>query len=418
MKTKTQLSVYEIARHYCEDNADTLGPEILNLVRGAIRARDFRCLAQLSSNLDMHRCDVHRYRAVRQIEAFFKKNSDFAIESECEAAAMSSFNRGELICKITNKRLQHYYDHPDRMCDSGVVVARAQDFIKQILGSLDDFVEAIPSLLRVTSGASATSPRSSALPFQKLERTMRCTPRCQPYVRAAYLNFGYAAPRVKPILWNRVEFVPKSWKTHRSIACEPAGNVPFQLAFDEWAKEGLARRGINLRDQTSNQEYAYQGSVSGAYATIDLSMASDTLSFNTVAWLLPSDWFEFLSDVRSPMYRLPDGTMGKYAKFSSMGNGATFSLETLIFASILHAIGSTTFNVYGDDIIVGTDFVGDLYKWLKFFGFVPNVISLTLRAPFGNPVGKIIIAVSISLRFTFAVRRVGMFPILVIMLMV
>jgi len=100
-------------------------------------------------------------------------------------------------------------------------------------------------------------------------------------------------------------------------------------------------------------------------------MASDTLSLNTVAWLLPEPWFKFLASVRCPFYVGKFGE-GKYAKFSSMGNGATFSLETLIFCACCYAVGSKAFSVYGDDIIIESDLAEALIRLLAFIGFSVN----------------------------------------------
>jgi hypothetical protein len=188
--------------------------------------------------------------------------------------------------------------------------------------------------------------------------------------------------------WNRVEVVPKSWKTHRTIACEPAGNVPFQLAFDEYAKGCLRdKRGIDLSSQIENQRHAKEGSITGRLATIDLSMASDTLSFQCVEWLLPIPWLNYLSDIRCSHYRL-NGKLARYAKFSSMGNGATFALETLIFASLLYAVGSKRGIAYGDDLTIETELVPKLFKLLKFLGFVPNEEKSYFAGPFRESCGK------------------------------
>jgi len=116
-------------------------------------------------------------------------------------------------------------------------------------------------------------------------------------------------------------------------------------------------------------------------------MASDTLNYNTVAWLLPGDWFEYLSRVRSPLFKL-DGEVRKYAKFSSMGNGATFALETLIFASMLHAVGSRTGIAYGDDLTVEPELYPELCRLLKFFGFIPNLEKSYHTGPFRESCGK------------------------------
>jgi len=93
--------------------------------------------------------------------------------------------------------------------------------------------------------------------------------------------------------------------------------------------------------------------------------------------MLPPDWFDFLSDLRSPKGRF--GTEERlWAKFSSMGNGYTFELETLIFYALslsvceyLH-LGTSKVSVFGDDILVPSRAAPLLLDVLSFSGFVPN----------------------------------------------
>jgi hypothetical protein len=117
-------------------------------------------------------------------------------------------------------------------------------------------------------------------------------------------------------------------------------------------------------------------------------MASDTLSFNTVAWLLPQSWFRYLNDVRCPGYRLKGGPVLKYAKFSSMGNGATFGLETLIFYAAVRAVGSKRGTAYGDDLIIESELYPALIKLLRFLGFIPNEDKSFAEGPFRESCGK------------------------------
>jgi hypothetical protein len=122
-------------------------------------------------------------------------------------------------------------------------------------------------------------------------------------------------------------------------------------------------------------------------ATVDLEAASDTVSFNTVTWLFPMEWYTFLNDVRSPQFKTSDGEIRNYAKFSSMGNGATFSVETLIFAAAAFAVGSKRFSVYGDDIIIESELYEPLFKLLRFFGFHINQEKTFTDGPFRESCG-------------------------------
>jgi hypothetical protein len=204
--------------------------------------------------------------------------------------------------------------------------------------------------------------------------------------------FGYGEIKPRLVSANRVEFVPKSWKTDRTIACEAEGNMFLQLAFDRFCKSRLRRRGINLYDQTRNREMAREGSVdasANSWATVDLSMASDTLAYNTVRLLLPEEWFGYLRSIRSQYGNVYQDQRLEYAKFSSMGNGATFTLETLVFAAACYAVGSRHFSVYGDDIIIETRFAEELMAFLAFLGFIPNASKTFLQGPVRESCGTL-----------------------------
>lgn len=378
----TQMSAFDVCRAYIADNANVITNEEYIILLGAIRARDWNSVIRKSAEMEGDSITLCRRKAFRQIGAFFKKNVAFRNAGYCETEANLAFKRGERLCTITNKRLDHFYTHRDRLDpDMRLMIRRAEHYIRSVLGDFKSFQSEIPFRLKITAGATVLHKREDSIPALRFRRTVDVGPRAEAYVKTAYQFFGYPVPRTRIVPWNRLTTVPKNCRTDRMIACEPVGNIPFQLAFDSYCKDRLRLRGIDLRSQTRNQTLARQGSIDGTYSTIDLSMASDTMAFNTVAWLLPKPWFDYLNDLRCTHYSLngenPDNgnclVTGKYAKFSSMGNGATFALETLIFSSLAYAAGSRDLCCYGDDIIIETEHVDRLYQLLRFFGFVPNI---------------------------------------------
>lgn len=364
---------YGICRLYLEDLPASFPPDLRKKLLGACRARDLRTLAGASELVDVSLQPVDVVRALRQVSAFFKKNADYADDAVCLANARSAFIKAESKCRRTNKRLEWYFLHRDRLDpDMQIYLSRMEQYVNTVLGPYSLFLSGLPKRLRVTGGAASTRSRRKALPYMKVSKRPVCTPGAARYLQSVseFLGYGQLRPRYTNV--NRVEFVPKNWKTHRTIACEPEGNLPLQLAFDDYVKARLRlRAGIDLGDQSRNQRLAEVASKDGSLATIDLAAASDTLSFNLVAWLLPRDWFEYLRDIRASAYAA-DELRGVYAKFSSMGNGATFTLETLVFAAACKAVGSKRFSVYGDDIIIETELVPELQRLLAFVGFTIN----------------------------------------------
>jgi hypothetical protein len=118
------------------------------------------------------------------------------------------------------------------------------------------------------------------------------------------------------------------------------------------------------------------------------------MAYNLVKLLLPPDWFDLLNWLREPYTQLPHkgGKWKKLEKFSAMGNGYTFELETLVFLALTCALdpgltpGRNVF-VYGDDILVPTDSARDVISCLRFFGFRTNESKTFLTGPFRESCG-------------------------------
>lgn len=387
---ETHDLVYDICRDYLEDQPDLQAP-LKNRLLGMIRARNLKGLADAMSLYNPTLYGLYEFRVLRQIGALFKKNALFVNDDECLQTASKSFNRAEKICRITNRRLDFYYVQRDRLDpDLNLWMSRMERSIHGLLSEFKPFLEILPTLVKMTSGATATRSRRQSLPTLKLSREIDCSPRAKPYLAALQTFYGYRAVKFKDLSVNRVEFVPKNYKTHRTIACEPTGNIPLQLAFDHYVKRQLRKKfKVDLSSQVLNQRLAKEGSITGEFATVDLSMASDTLSLNTVRWLLPEDWYKYVSDIRSSHYVEPDsGRFRPYSKFSSMGNGTTFVLETLIFAAAVRAVGSTRYAVYGDDIVIESHLYEPLSRLLSFLGFTINSDKSYCEGPFRESCGK------------------------------
>lgn len=377
--------VWALARAYLSDCVSFSQKE-LDVLNGCIRARDVSALMRVASGLPAH-STLARAKELSQLTAFFKKNADFR-DSCAQQNAGLSFHRAEKLCKITNKRIDYYSRHPERDAWAAIK-ARAQNIIQDVLGPLGELLDSMEELIRVTDGATSTHPKAASLPYLKMGKTIYATPRAVPLAHAflAAKGFDPYAARIVQTNVNRVTTVPKNWTTDRTIACEPSGNLPFQLAIDAFLKVRLREKtGIDLSDQSRNQEGARQGSLDGTLATIDLSMASDTLSYNTVAELLPSPWFQLLDGLRCAAYSGVFG-YGLYSKFSSMGNGFTFPLQTLIYYALGRAIGSVKVIVYGDDIVIESSLYHEYCALLKHFGFVINSGKSFFEGPFRESCG-------------------------------
>jgi len=162
------------------------------------------------------------------------------------------------------------------------------------------------------------------------------------------------------------------------IAIEPGINLWFQKALGSMIRRRLARFGIDLNDQSRNQSLAYLSSIDGSLATVDFSSASDSISLEVVRELLPPRWFQILDIVRSKVGRKSDGTIVRWNKFSSMGNGFTFELESLIFFAAASAVQEYLhldgeISVFGDDVILDVRGYPMFAEYSAFLGFRVNL---------------------------------------------
>lgn len=199
---------------------------------------------------------------------------------------------------------------------------------------------------------------------------------------------------LKRVDYCRYSSVPKNAETERSIAIEPTLNVFFQLGVDRVIRSRLKKRWkIDLNTQELNQKLAFESSISGENATIDLRGASEMVTRALCLVFLPAQWYSLLDDLRSKEIRLPEG-LGTVplAKMSAMGNGFTFALESLIFAAIARTAMRRekvkgNLAVFGDDLVVPTSVAPFLIDLLKLSGFLINEDKSFVSGPFRESCG-------------------------------
>jgi hypothetical protein len=193
----------------------------------------------------------------------------------------------------------------------------------------------------------------------------------------------------------RVITVPKTLKTPRIIAIEPtcmqyAQQALLEMFLDELRKDDIFSQIMYFDDQTPNQRLAYEGSISGDLATLDLSEASDRVSNQHVRALL--DRFPHFAGAvdscRSRKADVPGHGVIRLAKFASMGSALCFPMEATVFTTIVFMAIAEELNiplsrglvkrfvgkvcVFGDDIIVPQRFVPSVVRRLEAFGFRVN----------------------------------------------
>lgn len=173
-----------------------------------------------------------------------------------------------------------------------------------------------------------------------------------------------------------IAFVPKNYKIKRTITIDPLLNTYFQKGIGGYMRKCLKSVGVDLRRQSINQEAAGRAQADGL-CTVDFTSASDNISRRIVLELLPIDWSHVLDTFRTH-YAKTDSKFYILEKFSSMGNGFTFELESLLFYAAAYAVvklGSgrlSDISVYGDDVIIPQSDYPAFLKLTSFMGFSIN----------------------------------------------
>lgn len=188
--------------------------------------------------------------------------------------------------------------------------------------------------------------------------------------------------------YSRPLCVPKTWKRLRVIGPEPVYGSHLQhglmrILYRHFATHKYLRSRMNLYDQTRNQILAELGSVTGLYATVDLSAASDSVAWELVDYLFQgTSIYDLLVYSRTPyaLHPLSESELIPLKKFAGMGSGMTFPVESLIFGGLLEVLipraymqgFGPSWSVYGDDLVVPSAYYDDVLDGLIRLGFKPN----------------------------------------------
>ena len=331
-----------------------------------------------------------------------RKVEDLPTTVDREAVALKTFKDCEAQCRLTNDRLSRFNSNTLLIEDG--VDERVYRFISEwrkevmwVLGELPDHLTP-----RFSGGATVGDVGDLKTTPDKMSSAPQIThgARC---LMPFWHETSWSSALVKERPWlsdpltvrgNHFFTVPKDAFKRRGCAKEPSINISLQLDVGKLMKRRLKHKlGLDLLGgQGHHMDLARDSSVTGEFATIDMSNASDTVCRMLPQLLLQTEWHSLLTSLRSP-FTLVDGKWYWLEKFSSMGNGFTFELETLIFATLARQIvrqeGGDPNHVkcYGDDLIVRTEHVKSVLSALAFFGFTPNKQKTFTEGPFRESCG-------------------------------
>lgn len=180
----------------------------------------------------------------------------------------------------------------------------------------------------------------------------------------------------------RMIAVPKTATKPRLISAEPSWLSFGQQAVRQELEDRMNRFDfMSIKTQDRNARLALRTDI----ATIDQSRASDRIPASLVTEVFPLSWGYLLSNTRSGSVDCLCGENHPLCKFAGMGSATTFPVETIVFASVVVAALQrelqtkglsedimSKLGIFGDDVIVPTEYAQLVEHALSTFGFLVN----------------------------------------------
>lgn len=181
--------------------------------------------------------------------------------------------------------------------------------------------------------------------------------------------------------------VPKTWKKLRGISAEPVELQFYQQALRRsidtvFTSQKWWRDRVNLHDQSISAKYALNGSITGSYATIDLSAASDSVTLELVKEVFKGTSLLYWLLGTRCTHTICDEQVIRIRKFAPMGSATCFPVECIVFALAAQVASDRTYvssihnrgtvRVFGDDIVTDYFSVDALLEILGSLGFKVN----------------------------------------------
>jgi len=345
--------------------------------------------------------DAESFRNAYLPTEFLSKASFLSLPFDRKKVAFEKFTKYELLCKQTNNRFRNLSLDPLYRGANVELLSAVRRKIAHILGDFNpyeyfenaDWGPGVTTLLKGENVSTVNKFHSDSGITRDLYSLVgpifqRAYPLWYDHLRQTN---GDAMPFVTQV-GNKIVTVPKNAKTDRVIAVEPGLNLFFQKGIGTMIRRRLKRVGIDLNYQTFNQQLAKIGSISNHLATVDFSSASDSISRLVVRELLPSDWYAVMNLTRSVVGTQQDSVI-RWEKFSSMGNGFTFELESLIFIAAAMAVCellsvAPEVYVHGDDVIIPSECAALFSGFSAFLGFNVNLEKTHVNSPFRESCGE------------------------------
>lgn len=338
------------------------------------------------------------------------------LETEARNRALQAFWDCEAINAETNRRVRQWSTNHE-------LANELRKHIADLLGDAPDLGEiaAAGTWGPGTNSGYTFNSRQTGAEFKFLAQ-LSVTPRAYPIATVLlpqYTAWCQALIDTYDQEWSclvqgsKVTTVRKKFLLDRTITMEALFNSWLQAAIGAIIRKRLKRRGWDLNNSWQlNQQRARIGSLTGLYATEDQTNASNHVCYEVVRALFPSKWFECFELARSPNALLPRIVDGKATEtvchplemYSSMGNGFTFELESLLFMAMARVVTPPTIrvsprgrtyrcwydsiSVFGDDVVLPSAYSAKFREVCKELGMQPNLSKSFAEGPFRESCGQ------------------------------
>lgn len=366
------------------------------LVSKGINTSDYECGEKFADD----------YQAIK----FLSKCEDLPTSFDKVKNAIDSELWAELKCSETNKRLISWHRLNAYPTDTVTwVVWKAREILRDILRSTPQYEELVsgfrygPGASSATSGPDTTIVAKAASALHSTtnaQMDLAYAVQLQPMLDPRYsVEQNFCGPLCGPTAKDIINYstwttAPKTAVTARGIATQIHGLMLGQKSLGNILRERAreSRYRIDLDNLWAfNKAFAEFASVADTFATIDVKVASSTIAYETVYELLPRSWALLLDRWREPETSYLE-SVHTNRKFSAMGNGYTFELESLLFfaiakASALYKQSKAFVSSFGDDIIIPAIAVTTLTEVFEFFGLTVNTTKSFTEGNFRESCG-------------------------------
>lgn len=331
--------------------------------------------------------DHYTFKCLYQVENFLKRylfTEDLHDEHSLTATAQRDF--------IESQKAFGLPRPIDRA--SAKVIEEARSICHKILGDFDH--QRFAELCRFGTGASKGLTLKKAYLDLRLEEPTGTPEQIDWFKTFLYEDEQLChswSGKFNPVQSVDYTVVPKSYKAMRGIAPDTILGGFLSQGVGRLLRERLeANTHINLSyAQECHKSLALKGSKTGHIATLDMSKASDSFTWDHIDALVPLTWLPVLKAIRTPNVCV-DSEVLPLKSYMLMGSGHTFPLQTILFYSLVKATCNllkpkNSVWVFGDDIICPTSCATYVATVLGRLGFTLNLDKSFLSGSFRESCG-------------------------------